>query len=66
MPLDRETKTALRDRVSLANKATVAGVIADVERARAPLAPDDRDHERLGVWLDDLNAIASGGVIGKA
>ena len=66
MPLDRDTKAALRDKVSLANKANVDAVIADVERARATLAPDDPDHERLGGWLADLATISAGGVIGRS
>jgi hypothetical protein len=66
MPLDRETKAALRDKVSLANRSTVATVIEEVEKARATLSADDRDHERLGGWLADLQAISAGGVIGRA
>ncbi len=65
MPLDRDTKAALRDKVSLANKSNVADIIAQVEEARAALAPDDQDHGRLGGWLDDLHAISAGGVIGR-
>ncbi|MEO2138696.1 MAG: hypothetical protein ABGX91_00480 [Thermoleophilia bacterium] len=65
MPLDRETKSKLRDRVSLANKSNVEEVIADVEAARAGLAPDDKDYDRLGGWLEDLSHIAGGKVIGR-
>lgn len=66
MPLDRETKSALRNRVSLANKSNVMAVIDEVELARSGLQPDDKDHERLGGWLEDLRAIAGGAVIGKS
>lgn len=66
MPLDREVKSALRDKVSLANKSNVADVMKLVEDARAGLSTDDKDYERLGGWLEDLKAIAGGGVIGKA
>lgn len=66
MPLDPETKSALRARVSLANKSNVTAVIDEVELARQGLDPGDRDHDRLGGWLEDLRAIAGGAVIGKS
>lgn len=65
MPLDSDVKSALRDRVSTANKANVDEVIAAVEATRADLAEDDKDHARLGVWLEDLAVIKGGGVPGK-
>jgi hypothetical protein len=65
MPLDADVKSKLRDRVSTANKANVADVIAEVETARAGLAEDDKDHARLGGWLEDLGIIRGGGVPGK-
>jgi len=65
MPLDRETKSKLRDRVSLANKSNVEEVVAEVEAARAGLAPDDKDYARRGGWLEDLSHIAGGKVIGR-
>lgn len=65
MPLDREVKSKLRDRVSLANKSNVEDVTAEVEAARATLAPDDKDYVRLGGWLEDLSHIAGGKVIGR-
>lgn len=65
MPLDSDVKSALRDRVSTANKANVDEVIAAVEATRADLAEDDKDHARLGVWLEDLAVIRGGGVPGK-
>jgi len=65
MPLDADVKSALRDRVSTANKANVDEVIAAVEATRAGLAEDDKDHARLGVWLEDLAVVKGGGVPGK-
>lgn len=65
MPLDPETKSALRAKVSLANKFNVSAVTEEVEAARAGLAPEDKDYERLGSWLVDLKAIAGGAVMGK-
>lgn len=65
MPLDADVKSKLRDRVSTANKTNVDEVIADVEAARAGLAEDDKDHARLGGWLEDLSVIKGGGVPGK-
>jgi hypothetical protein len=66
MPLDREVKSKLREKVSLANKSNVDEIIAEVEAARAGLAPDDKDYERLGGWLEDLSHIAGGKVIRHA
>jgi hypothetical protein len=66
MPLDRDIKTALRGKVSLANKANVSAVIDEVEKARATLDPSEKDFERLGGWLTDLQAIANGAVMGKS
>lgn len=65
MPLDREIKSALRDKVSTANKSNVGDIMKEVEETRAGLAEDDKDHARLGGWLEDLSAIAGGGVPGK-
>lgn len=65
MPLDSDVKSALRDRVSTANKTNVDDVIAAVEEARAGLAEDDKDHARLGGWLEDLAVVKGGGVPGK-
>jgi hypothetical protein len=65
MPLDSDVKSKLRDRVSTANKTNVDEVIADVEAARAGLAEDDKDHARLGGWLEDLAVVKGGGVPGK-
>jgi hypothetical protein len=65
MPLDREVKSALRDKVSLANKSNVQEVAAEVKAARDGLAEDDKDYARLTGWLEDLDNIAGGNVIGK-
>lgn len=65
MPLDADVKSKLRDRVSTANKTNVDEIIADVETTRAGLAEDDKDHARLGGWLEDLAIVKSGGVPGK-
>jgi hypothetical protein len=65
MPLDQDLKSKLRDRVSTANKSNVTEVIAEVEEARGTLAEDDKDHARLGGWLEDLSQVARGSVPGK-
>jgi len=65
MPLDREVKSNLRDKVSLANKSNVDEAIAEVEAARATLPEDDKDYARLTGWLEDLSHIAGGKVIGR-
>ncbi len=65
MPLDADVKSKLRDRVSTANKANVDEIIVEVETARAGLAEDDKDHGRLGGWLEDLAMVKGGGVPGK-
>ena len=65
MPLEREVKSALRDKVSTANKSNVADVAAEVEAARAGLSEDDKDYERLGNWLEDLKAVAGGSIPGR-
>lgn len=65
MPLDPDVKSALRDKVSTANKHNVDDVIAEVEANRAGLAADDKDHARLGGWLEDLAVVKGGGVPGK-
>ena len=65
MPLDRELKSQLRDRVSTANKSNVAEITTAVEEARSTLEQDDKDYERLGGWLEDLAQVAGGSVPGK-
>lgn len=65
MPLDRDFKSALRDKVSTANKSNVDDVTKEVQEALNSLEQDDKDHARLSGWLEDLKAIAGGGVPGK-
>ena len=65
MPLEQAQKSALRDKVSTANKSNVDDVIAQVEEARSGLSEDDKDYNRLGGWLEDLGQIKGGGVPGK-
>lgn len=65
MPLDRATKSTLRDKVSTANKANVDEIAALVAEARSGLAEDDADYARLSGWLDDLAVVKGGSVIGR-
>ena len=65
MPLDREFKSRLRDRVSTANKFNVDDVIAQVKEAQATLPEDDKDYARCATWLEDLEMVKGGGVPGK-
>jgi len=65
MPLDRERKSKLRDRVSTANKANVDEIADEVRAAMGELDEDDKDHARLQGWLEDLSVVKGGGVPGK-
>jgi hypothetical protein len=65
MPLDRERKSRLRDRVSLANKTNVDEIADEVRAAMAELDDDDKDRARLEGWLEDLSVVKGGGVPGK-
>jgi hypothetical protein len=65
MPLEQSVKSALRDKVSTANKSNVDAVADEVNAALAGLDPDDRDHARLQGWLEDLSLVKGGGVPGK-
>ena len=65
MPLEREQKSALRDKVSTANKTNVDAVADEVRAALAGLADDDKDHGRLTGWLEDLSTVKGGGNPGK-
>ena len=65
MPLEQARKSALRDRVSTANKSNVDAVIDDVNAALETLDEDDRDHARLQGWLEDLDVIKGGWVPGR-
>ena len=65
MPLDPALKSALREKVSQANKFNAADVAAQVQEARATLAEDDKDYARLGSWLEDLQSVSGGAIPGK-
>lgn len=65
MPLDRDRKSKLRDRVSLANKGNVDEVADEVRAAMSELDEDDKDYARLQGWLEDLSTVKGGGVPGK-
>ena len=65
MPLEQSVKSALRDKVSTANKSNVDAVADEVNAALAGLDPDDKDHARLQGWLEDLSVVKGGGVPGK-
>jgi hypothetical protein len=65
MPLEREKKSVLRDRVSTANKSNVDQVAEEVRAALADLAEDDKDHARLTGWLEDLSHVKGGGIPGR-
>ena len=65
MPLEQSVKSALRDKVSTANKSNVDAVADEVNAALAGLDPDDRDYARLQGWLEDLSVVKGGGVPGK-
>jgi hypothetical protein len=65
MPLEQAQKSALRDKVSTANKSNVDAVIEEVNAALATLDEDDKDHARLQGWLEDLDLVKGGGVPGK-
>ena len=65
MPLEQDVKSALRDKVSTANKSNVAAIMEEVTAARDGLAEDDKDYARLNGWLEDLKTVAGGGVPGQ-
>jgi len=65
MPLEQAHKSALRDRVSTANRSNVDAVADEVNAALATLEPDDKDHARLQGWLEDLSLVKGGGVPGR-
>jgi hypothetical protein len=65
MPLERDVKSSLRDKVSTANKHNVDDIIKLVEDTRAGLPEDDKDYVRLGGWLEDLAVVKGGQVIGR-
>ena len=65
MPLEQAQKSALRDKVSTANKSNVDAVADEVNAALATLDADDKDYGRLQGWLEDLAVVKGGGVPGK-
>jgi hypothetical protein len=65
MPLEPSVKSALRDKVSTANKTNVDDVADEVNAVLAGLEADDKDYARLQGWLEDLSVVKGGGVPGK-
>ena len=65
MPLEQAFKSALREKVSTANKSNVDAITDEVTAALATLEPDDKDYARAQGWLEDLAMVKGGGVPGK-
>lgn len=65
MPLEQAAKSALREKVSTANKSNVDAVTDEVTAALATLDADDKDYARVQGWLEDLAVVKGGGVPGK-
>jgi hypothetical protein len=65
MPLEQAAKSALREKVSTANKHNVDAVTDEVTAVLGTLDADDKDHARVQGWLEDLEMIKGGGVPGK-
>lgn len=65
MPLEQAQKSALRDKVSTANKSNVDAIIEELNSVLATLSSDDKDHARVQGWLEDLAVVKGGGVPGK-
>lgn len=65
MPLEQAQKSALRDKVSTANKSNVDAISEEVSNTLATLDADDKDYARLQGWLEDLSVVKGGGVPGK-
>ncbi len=65
MPLDRDRKSALRDKVSTANRANVDAIVDEVNAALAELEDGDKDKARLQGWLEDLAVVKGGGNPGQ-
>ena len=65
MPLEQAFKSALREKVSTANKSNVDAITEEVTAALATLEPDDKDYARAQGWLEDLAMVKGGGVPGK-
>jgi hypothetical protein len=65
MPLEQAQKSALREKVSTANKHNVDAVTDEVTAVLGTLDADDKDYVRIQGWLEDLETIKGGGVPGK-
>ena len=65
MPLEQAHKSALREKVSTANKSNVDAITNEVTTVLATLGADDKDYARVQGWLDDLALVKGGGVPGK-
>jgi hypothetical protein len=65
MPLEQAAKSALREKVSTANKYNVDAVTDEVTAVLGTLDADDKDYARVQGWLEDLAMIKGGGVPGK-
>ena len=65
MPLEQAQKSALREKVSTANKHNVDAVTDEVTAVLGTLDADDKDYVRIQGWLEDLEMIKGGGVPGK-
>ena len=65
MPLEQAQKSALREKVSTANKHNVEAVTDEVTAVLGTLDADDKDYVRVQGWLEDLEMIRGGGVPGK-
>lgn len=65
MPLEQAFKSALREKVSTANKVNVDAITEEVTAALATLDADDKDYARAQGWLEDLALVKGGGVPGK-
>ena len=65
MPLEQAAKSALREKVSTANKHNVEAVTDEVTAVLGTLDADDKDYARVQGWLEDLEMIRGGGVPGK-
>ena len=65
MPLEQAQKSALREKVSTANKSNVDAITEEVAATLATLEADDKDYARVQGWLEDLAVVKGGGVPGK-
>ena len=65
MPLEQAQKSALREKVSTANKSNVNAITEEVTAALGTLDADDKDYARVQGWLEDLATVKGGGVPGE-